>query len=207
MPSEGRLPLFPLQVVLFPCFLLPLHIFEERYKLLIDECVTDTKEFGINLVQGNKLFDVGCTAAVVSVQRTYDDGSKDIVVRGMRRYMLQQHDTQSAAYSIGRVAYLKDTKEQVDQKLVTQTVELFDELISVVYRDKAKRSVYDLAAENISFVLAQKAGIDLLQRQHLLERSSENERLQFLLAHLKDVIPKLEKLEERERIVRCDGYL
>ena len=86
--SEQLLPLFPLQVVLFPHSLLPLHIFEDRYKLLIRECVTEKTEFGINLVQDGTLADVGCTAVVTTIVRRYDDGKMDIVVQGRQRYLL-----------------------------------------------------------------------------------------------------------------------
>ncbi|HMK38660.1 MAG TPA: LON peptidase substrate-binding domain-containing protein, partial [Bacteroidota bacterium] len=76
---ETWLPLFPLNVVLFPRSALPLHIFEERYKVLINECVERGTPFGVALAREKGMADVGCSAVVSSVTRRYDDGRMDIV--------------------------------------------------------------------------------------------------------------------------------
>ena len=82
---DSLLPLFPLKVVLFPRTELPLHIFEERYKEMIGECVAEGTEFGIVLVLEQGLASTGCTAAIVDVIRKFPDGRMDILVRGQRR--------------------------------------------------------------------------------------------------------------------------
>ena len=86
-PTE-ILPLFPLNVVLFPQSQLHLHIFEERYKTLISECITYDSAFGINLVHEHEVRTVGCTAMVREVVKRYDDGKLDIIVEGHRRLHL-----------------------------------------------------------------------------------------------------------------------
>ena len=80
--QELLLPLFPLEVVLFPRADLALHIFEDRYKELIADCLEHQWEFGVVLLQENSLANIGCTAAISEVARKYDDGRMDIVVRG-----------------------------------------------------------------------------------------------------------------------------
>jgi Lon protease-like protein len=205
--SERVLPLFPLQVVLFPGSLLPLHIFEERYKVLVRECIAGGSEFGINLVYEKELQKIGCTAIIANVVRRYDDGRMDIVVQGRRPYRVLHEKVSDKPYLEGLVHFLVRVEEEIDRGLAAETVEMYNELVSRVYRNQVqliKTEKYELG---LSFVLAQKAGMDLMQRQHLLESSSENERLRMLHNYLGSVIPKLEKIEEVERIVKSDGYL
>jgi Lon protease-like protein len=82
------LPLFPLGVVLLPGMSLPLHIFEERYKLMIAECLEHEGEFGIVLSNGERMESAGCTAAVRRVLRRYPDGRMDVLTVGKRRFRI-----------------------------------------------------------------------------------------------------------------------
>jgi Lon protease-like protein len=206
MNSEP-LPLFPLQVVLFPNSALSLHIFEERYKVLINECLPEKKEFGIVLVNENKMSEVGCTATVREVLQKYEDGRMDIVVQGRRRYKLHRYDYDLAPYTVGFVQYMENSDEPIDPTLSRDTIELFNKLVAVVYKQTLQPIPIDLRSDGLSFVLAQKVGMNLNQRQQLLELISENRRLQKLRDFLVDVIPKLVQLEEVERIIRTDGYM
>jgi Lon protease-like protein len=206
MPEE-LLPLFPLHVVLFPHSTLALHIFEERYKQLINECLNEGKEFGINLTRENDVAKVGCTAAVSMLLKRYDDGKMDILVHGGRRYALSRLVTSSALYSVGRVEYLQLMDELVDAQLAVETVHLHNQLVHIVYRDNAYELAYDAANPLLSFKVAQKAGLELAQRQALLELDSENERLELLHAYFTEVIPKLERFGEVERVIKGDGYI
>jgi len=203
---EELLPLFPLQVVLFPNSALPLHIFEERYKILINECMAEEKEFGINLVNGDIVSDVGCTAVVKEVYRRYDDGRMDIAVKGRRRYELRRYDTFAAPYLVGVVEYLSVPDESVDEDLAHATLSLYNKLIATVYKGKLPQ-VQGKVTRELSFLLAQKSGMDLLQRQRLLETPSENERLRMLRSYLAEVFPKLREYQQIERVVKSDGYL
>jgi Lon protease-like protein len=205
--SSEPLPLFPLQVVLFPNSALSLHIFEERYKALINECLTEKKEFGIVLVNEDQMSEVGCTATVREVLQKYEDGRMDIVVQGKRRYKVHRYDYDLAPYTVGFVQYMENSDEPIDPTLSRDTIELFNKLIAVVYKQSLQPIPPDLRSDGLSFVLAQKVGMNLDQRQQLLELISENRRLQKLRDYLADVIPKLEQMEEVERIIRSDGYM
>jgi Lon protease-like protein len=89
--EQSLLPLFPLEVVLLPEEPLPLHIFEERYKEMIGECLKakasggGQQEFGVVLAKGQEIYDVGCTARIVNLTRQYADGRMDILTVGKRR--------------------------------------------------------------------------------------------------------------------------
>src|SRR5689334_9850181 len=92
--DELLLPLFPLKVVLFPRMNLPLHIFEERYKRMISNCLEHHSEFGIVMAQEDSktgesgVATTGCTATVAKLVKVHDDGRMDIIVRGSRRFEL-----------------------------------------------------------------------------------------------------------------------
>jgi Lon protease-like protein len=205
--KEELLPLFPLQMVLFPNSVLPLHIFEERYKLLTNRCIEGNREFGINFVKDESISEVGCTATVMRVAKRYDDGRMDIEVCGRRRYRLLRYDTKKTPYLVGAVEYFPKQKEFVDPELVQKTIRLYNELIATVYKGRVPEVPLETAPKDLSFILAQKSGMDLQQRQTILELSMENERLKMLHNYFTDVIPKLHQIQEVQRIISSDGYL
>ncbi|HEX7287753.1 MAG TPA: LON peptidase substrate-binding domain-containing protein, partial [Candidatus Angelobacter sp.] len=88
------LPIFPLDLVLFPGAPLPLHIFEPRYKEMIAECLEQKKVFGMVRAKENAVAEVGCTAAIVNVIKQYEDGRMDIAARGKQRFSILElnHD-------------------------------------------------------------------------------------------------------------------
>ena len=108
------LPLFPLTTVLFPEMLLPLHIFEPRYRLLVRRCMDDDRPFGVVLIRSGQ--EVGATAephaigteAKIMAFSPLSDGRSYIVVRGIRRYALEQAIPDTEPYLVGRVRYLDE---------------------------------------------------------------------------------------------------
>lgn len=207
MRTEEQLPLFPLEVVLFPDSSLPLHIFEERYKLLINKCVTEESEFGINCTTDGKVATVGCSAGVTKVVRRFGDGRMDVIVQGRRRYLLDHYDTARALYLVGYVRFFEQTDESPDLDLARETIRLYNAVIGLAYKSSTYPISIEKIPDHVSFVIAQKSGLQLLQRQHLLELSSENERLTMLQTHLRDLLPKLQEAQEIERVIRGNGYL
>ncbi|MEK9138891.1 MAG: LON peptidase substrate-binding domain-containing protein [Bacteroidota bacterium] len=206
--AEERLSLFPLKVVLFPGSALPLHIFEERYKTLINECIREEgTEFGINLKNDDQLKRVGCSAVVREMMQRYEDGRMDIIVEGRRRYELHSLDEKSAPYAVGRVTFFTNEPYDVDIALADRTARLYNSLIQIVYEEKLPKLLLDALARNVSYVIAQKSGLTLAQRQDLLEMQSENQRLMKLFDYLMTVLPKLHQLQEVQRIVGNDGYV
>jgi Lon protease-like protein len=204
---ESWLPLFPLSAVLFPGSSLPLHIYEERYKILVRNCLKAESGFGINLVRATGMASVGCSATVTQVLREYDDGRQDIVVKGGLRYDLLRTDDGRAPYLFGEVRFISDDGGVADRSLSQETIRLLNEVIARAYKGDVAPFAPDREEGGLSYVLAQKAGLDLEQRQAILELSGENERMQKLHQHLKELLPRLEYVEEVERVVKNDGYL
>ena len=85
---DDLLPLFPLEVVLFPGTPLPLHVFEPRYKEMIGECLAEHRNFGVVRAIEQGLADVGCTAEITTVVKEYPDGRLDLVTEGRKRFEL-----------------------------------------------------------------------------------------------------------------------
>jgi len=205
--NADLLPLFPLQVVLFPHAALPLHIFEERYRALLRMVIKESVEFGVVMAKGEDLSEIGCSAAVTSVLQMYEDGRMDVLVEGRRRFRIQHVDDTRAQYLMGSVTYLDDRGELPDAARFTETVQMYNQLVELVYAGKVKVLDPATVVPDLSFVMAQKAGMDLDQRQELLELETEEERLALLREYLTAVLPRLKKLEEVDRIIRSDGYL
>src|SRR5215212_11603804 len=105
--TRDRFPLFPLGIVLLPSEVVPLHIFEERYKTMIGECMEADSEFGIVWLSDDSLSDVGCTARVTQVLEELEDGRSNILVAGGRPFKLVRR-IDDMAYPAGEIEMLDD---------------------------------------------------------------------------------------------------
>ncbi|MFZ4620687.1 MAG: LON peptidase substrate-binding domain-containing protein [Bacteroidota bacterium] len=205
-PSE-ILPLFPLNVVLFPQSQLHLHIFEERYRTLISECITYDSSFGINLIHEQDVRTIGCTANVKEVVKRYEDGKMDIIVEGHRRYTLHNFVEAPHPYFSGRISWLDDVAEDVDEALRMHAVKLHNQFVKVVFTGIVQLVDPHDVRKSRSFHLVQKSGMELLQRQVFLAMNSENNRLRFLVQHLESVLPLLLSKRTVEEMAKNDGYV
>ena len=111
MVDQTTIPLFPLEVVLMPSMPLPLHIFEERYKLMIGECLEQDSEFGVVYQKGTEMKDIGCTARIVQVLRRFDDGRLDIMTQGINRFIIESIN-EERPYFQAKVVYFDDQSEK-----------------------------------------------------------------------------------------------
>jgi len=206
LPTE-ILPLFPLNVVLFPQSQLHLHIFEDRYKILVSECITYDTVFGITLVHEQDVRTIGCTAAVKEVVKRYDDGRMDIVVEGRRRFHLHNFVEAPHPYYSGRISWLEDIAEDVDEQLRLQAVNLHNQFVKVVFSGMVQQVHVNDVRKARSFHLVQKSGMELIQRQVFLSMNSENNRLKFLIQHLESLLPLLASKKSVEEMAKNDGYV
>ncbi len=206
-PVSEILPLFPLGVVLFPQSQLHLHIFEDRYKILIGESLSYDSFFGINFVHENDIRTVGCTAAVKEVVKRYEDGRMDIIVEGRRRYQLHTIVDAPHPYHCGRVSWIEDLPEDVEDPLRRTAVRLHNEFVSTVFTGVVEPVETGDIRKTRAFHLVQKCGMDLHQRQTMLAMQSENQRLRFLIRHLENVMPLLSSRKSVEEFARNDGFI
>jgi Lon protease-like protein len=188
------LPIFPLELVLFPGVPLPLHIFEPRYKEMIAECVEQKKLFGIVRASEEGVADIGCTAEIVSVKK-YDDGRMDIITRGVERFeVLEVNEERS--FLQAEIALVHDDEEEEgdiakpEPSLVKEAVRLHAEIAKLAGADI---SGADETASNLSFLLAGSLPLDLDFKQNLLGTLSETKRLEAVVGYLRAVLPGLRR--------------
>ena len=172
MAGEGLLPLFPLEVVLFPGTQLPLHIFEERYRLMIGEAIDRHSEFGVILQTGGKLASIGCTAMVERVTQRHDDGRFDVETRGRQRFKTVSLD-ESLPYLQARVEYFKDTSQAAaDSESLQLALDLTNHVAAMLQIEPLKA---DASVPQPSFHLAHALPLEVSFKQSLLARKSETE--------------------------------
>ena len=209
--ADARIPVFPLEVVLFPGSQIPLHIFEERYRTLINESIESSTPFGINFVEEDRLHAVGCMAHVVQVIERYPDGRLDIVTEGRKRYEVVEFEQNAPdQLSFATVRYFEDEPEERDLTLGRETIGLFNELAELAYEgsiDPLDIDVWNTTERQPSFMVAQKSGLEPAQRQALLPMVSENGRMRILNRVLKQLLPKIKEAETIQGLIRNDGYL
>jgi Lon protease-like protein len=194
-------PLFPLRLVALPSELVPLHIFEERYKAMIERCLAEPTEFGIVWVADDGLRPIGCACEVAEVLERFDDGRINLVARGTRAFRIEERQD-SLPYPAGVVEFLADKDEPVDPELQAKTQGAYADLVrQATDRDPdqleiAAMSAYDMAA-TVEF------GLDA--KQGLLDLRSETARLKLLLRLLRGAVRRLDFMERAEARAKSNG--
>lgn len=189
------LPLFPLEIVVFPGAPLPLHIFEPRYKEMIGECLSQNRAFGMVRAKENAVSAIGCSATILEVIKKYDDGRMDIAAEGAQRFEIIQVN-QERSFLQAEVAFFEDEPSVVSKSAADSVVQLHEQLFAVLGRTvEVERD-----AAYLSFRLAQDLPVDLDFKQTLLEMKSEAERVEILTEYYRATIPKIENsLRVRQR--------
>jgi len=189
-----RIPLFPLNVVLFPGEQLPLHIFEPRYRRMVRECLDARSPFGMLLALPNGVVRVGCTAEILEVVKRYEDGRLDIITVGRSPFRIVDVFTEDPLLQ-GNVDYLED---EFDDSSVApgkrkQLIELYETCHTLLYTSMP-RDLDGLPNEEVAFTIAAALPLDLLWKQQILELRSETERQERLLGYLREWAPHLQKV-------------
>ena len=197
------LPLFPLQVVIFPRTQLPLHIFEERYKEMVGEAIRDSSEFGIVLAKDEGIVNAGCTVIVDKVLRSHPDGRMDILTRGIRRFEIVLLN-QEKAYLRGEVAYFDDDEpEPAPNDLRTEALRLYQSWLEL--GEGPAQSEAALGDAQLSFQLAQ--GIQDLDFLHYLLRTrSETLRLKKVTEFLTEYVPRQRQTASMKKLAPLNGH-
>jgi uncharacterized protein len=198
----SRLALFPLQSVVYPDERLPLHIFEERYKQLIEDCETTGITFGIPVYLNNRL-EFGTEVELSQVVQTYPSGAKDVICRGLRVFRIKEfdHEEKGKIYAGGDVEVLEDINDPEEEQ-IGQVIELITELY--VHLEVPPPAINMETFR--SFTLAHKIGLSLQQEYTLLKLRSEKERLSFLINHLLITIPIVQEMNRAKYVIELNGH-
>jgi Lon protease-like protein len=197
------LPLFPLQLVVFPRTQVPLHIFEERYKLMVSESIAAGSEFGIMLAQGEGIVNAGCSVRVEDVITQYEDGRMDILTTGARRFEIVDLN-QDKAYLRGQVNFFEDdAADLVPASLRKEALAVFQTWIE----GRGFKSAVDPDESDaqLSFQLAQSVQ-DLSFQSMLLRDRSELSRLQQLITYFEQQLPREQQVTRMKHLAPMNGF-
>lgn len=205
-----QIPIFPLALVVFPNSKYPLHIFEERYKILINKCLANSIGFGIVSKIGDTISEVGVYVEVANVTKIYESGELDIVVAGKWRFKRTDLEMHRDGYYLSEVNKIKDHDADSDfnYNLFFALKQRVQEMLKLVNFNVNQGFWDTLEKTNLkSFKIAEKSGLSILQQQELLNFRSENKRLSYLLDHFEKLEQKLELNKQTREIILGDGYL
>jgi len=196
--------LFPLGIVLLPGEVVPLHIFEERYKKLVGERFEEG-EFGIVLADEDSVRECGTSARVAQLIEELDDGRMNILVEGLRRFRIVEviaPEDSEADYLSAEVDYYRDSEPEGSDVLKEAVLEMFHKILALMDVD----SPDELGGEGpLSFRIAAAVDFGAPLKQELLESLSEKQRLETLLTVVTSLLPRLELRKEREDAIRGNG--
>jgi ATP-dependent Lon protease len=201
--TAEHLPLFPLELVLYPGETVPLHIFEPRYKEMIRDCLSGDRSFGVVLTIEGVLSDVGCVAEIRQILKRYPDGRLDIAVEGRQRFRVREV-SEARQYMQGRVDVLPEASEEVDPNIQQRVIAQHMKLLELAGREVSPSIYQDV--DMVSFFIAQNAGLTLAQKQSVLEKESETDRISFLVSFLEGFIPQVEKMGTLREKIRSNGH-
>lgn len=202
------IPIFPLNLIVFPQSKYPLHIFEERYKKLISKCLSENIGFGIVATSNKKLFDVGVYVMITDVIKKYESGESDIIVQGIERFLISSTYMHEDGYLLAEIESYSDDDFLTDNLLLIKLKNEFEEILKLAnynlektFWDRLEKSDYK------SFKIAEKSGLSYEQQQELLILKSEDERINYLLNYFSYIKEKVSKSDTLKNIIMNDGYL
>jgi len=198
---EHDFPLFPLGLVALPTEHIPLHVFEERYKTMIGECLDRDAEFGIVWLADDELKSVGCACAVGQVLERFDDGRMNILCQGTRVFRLVER-REHLPYPAGTVEFLDDRDEEPDAAMVERARSAYAELVE---RATDKRPEAGDLETMDAYAMAATVDFGPEAKQGLLELRSENARLRLVERLFRAAMRRLDFIERAHERARSNG--
>ena len=202
------IPLFPLKLVVFPNSRYPLHIFEERYKKMINRCLDNEMGFGIVAPSGSQLSKIGSYVIVSQVLTKHKNGEMDIVVEAKNRFIISKIITHSDGYLLAEVDEYYDIKSEASPTLLDEMEEMFERILEK-YEFELEESFWKSYhnTKTKSYKVAEKSGLSLTQQQTLLTLRDEDRRINFLIQHFEKLDEEISKNAGLKNIILGDGYL
>ena len=205
----NELPIFPLSVVLFPWVPLPLHIFEPRYRQMLDDIQASHNLFGLSYFDASTsekeippAGSIGCVAKITDAQ-ALPDGRSNILTVGVIRYRIEEYVERGDPYLVARVSYFEDDDEQSDalEERSREVSEIFTRIARAVRTINDERAdlpnIADTEPQRLSFLVAAAMEVNADVKQDLLELRSTSERLR----RLGDILARaVSGYEERARV-------
>ena len=198
------IPIFPLAIVVYPGEELNLHIFEPRYKQLVQDCFDNAKPFGIPAVINGKVTEMGTLVQIVEIDKKYEDGKLDIKTKGLEVFKILEliKDLPEKLYSGAIVSYVDNIVKgsPAKMKLVVAAIRQLHQHLNVT--KEFVKPDNDLK----SFDVAHHSGLSLEEEYHLLELPQEMQRQEYLRRHLAKVLPIMEHMDLLRGKIKMNGH-
>jgi len=209
MDKREIIPLFPLGLVLLPEMILPLHIFEERYKIMIAECLDADRGFGIVYYDGKDIKTQGCLARIMNVTKKYEDGKIDIMTIGRQRFEIVTI-IEDKIYSQAEVIYFDDQDhdlQDVNEIISQKARELIEEIALLSNQKPSVSSLKDINPQKLSFLIAGSDGFNSDEKQEFLEMRSTANRLQKGVDALSKITERIKINMEIRKLIDGNGHM
>ncbi len=198
---DSEFPLFPLGIVALPGELIPLHIFEQRYKTMMNECLEQEREFGIVWLSDDGLRQVGCAANIERVLERMEDGSMNILVRGTRPFRVLERQSH-LPFPAGVIEFVEDRSEGMDATVLDSAREAYAELVKrATDRDPDEQELAEMGA----YAMAATVDFGLDAKQGLLDLRSENARLRLVTRLFKAAMKRLDLVDKAQERAQSNG--
>jgi Lon protease-like protein len=194
-------PLFPLGLVALPTELVPLHIFEERYKTMIGRCLDEGSEFGIVWMAEDGLRPVGCACEVAEVVERMEDGRINLIARGTRPFRIESRQ-EELPYPAGTVEFLDDRGEDLDSDAAEAAHAAYAELVNeATDREPDMSEIGEMSAYQMAATV--EFGLDA--KQGLLDLRSETARLRLVTRLFRAALKRLDFVNRAQARARSNG--
>ncbi|MGD0980826.1 MAG: LON peptidase substrate-binding domain-containing protein [Solirubrobacteraceae bacterium] len=201
MERQSQFPLFPLSLVALPGEEIRLHIFEQRYRAMVSECLEHEREFGIIWLADDELKDVGCACEIARVLERMDDGRMNILARATRPFRLLERED-GLAYPAGTIDLILDDDETADADAADAARESYAALVSAATDDEPDQTTL---ATMSAYAMAATVDFGLEAKQRLLELRSENARMRLLARLLRAALRRLDFVDRAQARARSNG--
>ena len=194
-------PLFPLALVALPGELVPLHIFEERYKTMMAMCLDSGTEFGIVWMADDGLREIGCACTIERVLERMDDGRLNLLARGTRPFRVLERQAH-LPYPAGVIEFVQDGVEEPDAKLTGEARAAYADLV----KRATDREPEDAELEEMgAYDMAATVDFGLDAKQGLLDLRSENARLKLVTRLFRAATKRLDFVDRAQARARSNG--
>lgn len=202
---DAILPLFPLQLVAFPGEPLNLHVFEPRYRQLVQECEEEGKTFGLPAFINGKVMEIGTEMRLLTVEKRYESGESDIKTEGVRPFRIRQFYRQAPGklYAGADVEWLEAEDDKGDVAISVSILDMLENLFVLLKIDK---EVPEDPAEMRTFDLAHHVGFSLEQEYQFLCIPDETARQEYMREHLERVLPMVREMENLRKRAQMNGH-
>jgi Lon protease-like protein len=200
------IPIFPLDVIVYPGEALNLHIFEPRYKQLIKDCIAERKPFGIPVSRDGNINDLGTLIEVAEMVKEYDNGEMDIRTRGLEVFKVLEviKEIPDKLYQGAIVNYPQNIMEPGDSKTAQLILTELKRMYALMNLEEKKFP--EGKAAMISYDIAHVVGLSKEQEYELLGIFTEIQRLEYIRRHLKTILPVIQELEAMKARVQMNGH-